>query len=173
MPILTIDFETYYSKEYSLTKMSTLDYVRDPRYETIMCAFKMGDADTEIEVGHDAVAMRFATYDPTKTIMCAHNMRFDGLIAKEHYNFVPALYLDTMGMAQATVKAVTGRVSLDAVSKYLGLPATGTAVHNAMGKTLADIQACGELIDYMAYCLRDTDNCRMICAEMLRHVASL
>jgi DNA polymerase I-like protein with 3'-5' exonuclease and polymerase domains len=167
MPVITIDFETFYSKDYSLTKMSTHDYVRDPRFETIMCSFKVNDGDTVIAVGHKAVAAKFAEFDWSKCAMCAHNMRFDGDVAKHHFGVVPALYLDTMGMAQGTVKAVTGRVSLDAVSKYLGLPDKGTAVHNAIGKTLADIRACGELPDYMAYCLRDTDNCREIFTTLM------
>ena len=34
MDLLTIDFETFYSKEYSLTKLTTEEYVRDPRFET-------------------------------------------------------------------------------------------------------------------------------------------
>ena len=166
--ILTIDFETYYAKDYSLTKMSTVDYVRDPRAETIMCAFKEGDGPTTLEVGREAVAKRFATYDMSKTILVAHNMRFDGMWAAHHFGVNPALYCCTMNMAQALVKARTGRVSLDAVSKYLGLPDKGTAVHNAIGKTLADIRACGELPGYMAYCQRDTDNCYAIFKEFLK-----
>ena len=170
MPVLTIDFETFYSKEYSLSKMSTIDYVRSPQFETIMCSFKLDDGDTEIAVGSDAVTRKFETYDMSKIIMVSHNMRFDGMVAFHHYGVTPALYGCTMNMAQALVKARTGRVSLDAVGKYLGLPDKGHFVHNAMGKTLADIQAAGELPDYMAYCLRDTDNCRMIWNEFLPKV---
>ena len=33
-PII-LDFETYYSTDYSLSKMSTEAYVRDPRFEVI------------------------------------------------------------------------------------------------------------------------------------------
>ena len=35
MNIVTIDFETYYSSEYSLTKLTTEEYVRSPQFETI------------------------------------------------------------------------------------------------------------------------------------------
>ena len=35
MRIITIDFETYYSREYSLSKMTTESYIRDPRFEVI------------------------------------------------------------------------------------------------------------------------------------------
>ena len=33
MKILTIDFETYYDREYSLSKLTTEEYVRDDRFE--------------------------------------------------------------------------------------------------------------------------------------------
>ena len=32
MDIVTIDFETYYDRQYSLSKMTTEAYVRDPRF---------------------------------------------------------------------------------------------------------------------------------------------
>ncbi len=35
MDIVTIDMETYYDKDYSLSKMTTEAYVRDPRFEVI------------------------------------------------------------------------------------------------------------------------------------------
>ena len=40
MNLITIDFETYYSREYSLTKMTTEEYIRSPFFEVI------GVADT-------------------------------------------------------------------------------------------------------------------------------
>ena len=35
MSFITVDFETYYSNEYSLSKMTTEEYVRDPRFQII------------------------------------------------------------------------------------------------------------------------------------------
>ena len=35
MSVITIDFETYYSKTYSLTKLTTEEYVRDSKFEVI------------------------------------------------------------------------------------------------------------------------------------------
>ena len=40
MDIYTIDFETYYSREYSLSKITTERYVRDPQFEAIMMGIK-------------------------------------------------------------------------------------------------------------------------------------
>jgi hypothetical protein len=50
--IVTIDFETYYDKEYSLSKMTTEEYIRDDRFEVIGVAIKVDDGD--ISVGDTA-----------------------------------------------------------------------------------------------------------------------
>ncbi len=35
MRLITIDFETFYSREFSLSKMTTEAYIRDPLFEVI------------------------------------------------------------------------------------------------------------------------------------------
>ncbi len=46
MEIITIDFETYYDKEYSLSKMTTEAYIRDPRFEVIGVGVKVNKEPT-------------------------------------------------------------------------------------------------------------------------------
>ena len=46
MDIVTLDFETYYDKEYSLSKMTTEEYIRDDRFEIIGLAVKKNDKPT-------------------------------------------------------------------------------------------------------------------------------
>ena len=53
MNIVTIDFETYYDKTYSLSKMTTESYIRDERFEVIGVAVKMGDEPTVWYAGSD------------------------------------------------------------------------------------------------------------------------
>ena len=53
MSFLTIDFETYYSKEFSLGKLTTEEYVRDKRFEVIGVAVKA----TEGNYYHTATAL--------------------------------------------------------------------------------------------------------------------
>ena len=47
MSIITIDFETYYDKEYSLSKMTTEEYINDPRFEVIGMGIKFDDNHTK------------------------------------------------------------------------------------------------------------------------------
>ena len=46
MNLITIDFETYYSKEYGLKKYTTEAYIRDPQFEVIGVAVKENNQDT-------------------------------------------------------------------------------------------------------------------------------
>ena len=43
MDLITIDFETFYSQDFSLSKMTTEAYVRDPRFEVIGVSVKVND----------------------------------------------------------------------------------------------------------------------------------
>ena len=38
--LITIDFETYYDKEYGLKKFTTEEYIRDEKFEVIGVAVK-------------------------------------------------------------------------------------------------------------------------------------
>lgn len=167
MGVVTADYETFYDKDYSLRKMSEVEYILDPRFQSIMCSVKEGDGPSDIFIGHKAIAARFERIDWSRNAFCAHNTRFDGSILAWHYGITPVMYLDTLSMARALTHAHIGRSSLDAISKYLGLPDKGTAVHNAIGMRLEDFGAA-QLREYADYCLRDNDNCRAIFNAFMR-----
>jgi len=41
MQLITLDFETYYDKDYSLSKLTTEEYIRDDRFEAIGISVKV------------------------------------------------------------------------------------------------------------------------------------
>ena len=47
MHILTIDFETFYDKDYSLSKITTEEYIRDERFEVIGVSVQVDDGEPE------------------------------------------------------------------------------------------------------------------------------
>ena len=51
--IVAVDFETYYDSEYSLAKMSTWNYVHDPKFDAYLVAFH---GDGVSYVGHPSKA---------------------------------------------------------------------------------------------------------------------
>lgn len=159
--IVAGDFETHYSKDYSLSRMSEVDYILDPRFETIMLGLKIGDGPTVPYVGKQRVAAALAQVDWTRAAWLSHNTRFDGAILAWHYGIVPKLYLDTLSMARATTHWNIGKSSLKVVSDYLGLPPKGDEVTRAIGKRLLDFSPY-ELEAYKSYNVRDNENCREI-----------
>ena len=99
MTILTIDFETYYDKEYSLSKMTTEEYVMDDRFETIGVCVKVDDQPTQWFSGtHEGTARWLAQFPWDTSFALAHNMMFDGAILAWRYNIYPRVYLDTLSL---------------------------------------------------------------------------
>ena len=102
MKIIAIDFETFYSREFSLTKVTTEEYVRSPQFETIGVAVKVDDEEP-VWFSGDAEAMHqfLARYDWGNSLALAHNAAFDGAILQWVYGLSPKGWLDTLSMARA------------------------------------------------------------------------
>ena len=47
MNLVTLDFETYYAQDFSLSKITTEEYIRDRRFEVIGLGLKHGPNSTE------------------------------------------------------------------------------------------------------------------------------
>jgi DNA polymerase bacteriophage-type len=120
-----IDFETYYDSEYSLKKMATVLYVRDPRYKTLGVSVAVED-ETPQFLSHDELIAWAATIDWSQACAIAHKTLFDGLILAEHYSIFPARYVCTESMARALLPIDS--VRLKRVSEVLGIGAKGDAL---------------------------------------------
>ena len=56
MDLMTLDLETYYDREFSLSKLTTEAYIRDPRFEVIGVGVKVNNEETEWASGtHEQV----------------------------------------------------------------------------------------------------------------------
>jgi len=155
MDIITIDFETFYDQDFSLSKLTTEQYVRGDLFEVIGLGIQVGTGQPQWYAGRDAVADALSTIDfSDKAILC-HNTAFDGAILSWHFGVKPKLWLDTLSMARPTHQLTVGG-SLKALATYFGLGAKGTEVLDAKGKRLADFTT-GELAQYGEYCKNDVD----------------
>lgn len=154
--ILTIDFETFYDKEYSLSKITTEEYVRDPRFETIGVCVKVDDEPTEWFSGtHEQTAKWLAQFPWEDAFVLAHNMLFDGAILSWRYNIKPFVYLDTLCMAR-TVDGIEAGNSLSKLAERYNLGQKGNEVVLALGKRRKDFTSY-ELGNYARYCANDVD----------------
>jgi len=152
--ILTIDFETYYSREFSLTKVTTEEYVRSPQFETIGVAVQVDDGEPEWFSG-DAESMHqfLKKFDWANSLALAHNAPFDGAILKWVYGLSPKGWLDTLSMGRALHGTQVGG-SLKVLSDFYGLGEKGTEVENALGLHRADFSP-SQLERYGDYCKND------------------
>lgn len=155
METITADFETYYDKEYSLTKLTTEEYIRDPKFEAIMLGLRMPDGKhkvitgTKEEIQYEIDAIEWRKY----AVLC-HNTLFDGAILSWIFGVKPRLWLDTLSMARA-MHGNKGN-SLKALAEYYGVAAKGTYVANMMGRNRESMSSV-EFKLYSEYCLNDCD----------------
>lgn len=155
MDIVTIDFETYYDQYYSLSKITTEDYVRSKLFEVIGVGIKIGDGPTETYTDYFQIVTRLKSIDFSKKAILCHHAAFDGAILSWRFGVRPRLWLDTLSMARPEFKVTVGG-SLSALVSYFDLGEKGTEVVQAKGKRQADFTA-QELAAYMKYCANDVE----------------
>lgn len=121
MNVVCIDFETFFGREYTLKKLTTEEYIRDPRFEVHGAAIK-SDASHEAEwlSGSHLAQYLDSIYWQNTAVLC-HHVHFDGLILAHHYGVRPKAWLDTLSMARLLLGNHIS-VSLDSVRKEFGLP---------------------------------------------------
>jgi DNA polymerase len=167
MKTVFLDFETYYSNEYSLRRMTPVEYVLDPRFECIGCAVKEGaDGETYWVDGQD-LHLFFNDLNPKETILVTHNALFDMCIVAWRYNFVPKLMVDTLGIARATMGHQLKSLSLANVSQALGLGVKGGTVHKVVGMNAAAIKQAGLYDEYIQYAMNDVELCAGIYEKLV------
>ena len=155
MNLVTLDFETYYAQDFSLSKITTEQYIRDRRFEVIGLGLKHGPNSTEWAQGEDQVRELIASVDWGSSAVLAHNMMFDGAILSWRYGVTPKFLLDTACMARA-LHGTEQSVSLKNVAVRYGVGEKGTEVIMAKDKRLADFTE-EELTAYAGYCKKDVD----------------
>ena len=156
MNILTVDIESYYSREFSLTKMTTEEYVRSDLFETIGVAVKENDNDAVWFSGtHDEISDFLNGFDWTNSFALAHNAMFDAAILTWRFGIKPMAWLDTLSMARSTDGLEAGNSLAKLVGRY-NLGAKGTEVLDALDKRRADFSS-HDLAAYGKYCINDVD----------------
>jgi len=156
MNLITIDFETYYDQKYSLTKISTEEYVRHNMFETIGFAYKINDERCVWVTGtHEHIQKVLDTLPWDDSLVLAHNTMFDGAILSWRYGVKPKGWLDTMSMGRA-LHGVDQSVSLASMAVRYGAGQKGTEVMNAVGVG-REFFSPDALAKYGAYCRNDVE----------------
>ena len=156
MNIITIDFETYYDKDFSLSKITTEEYVRDPRFEIIGVGVKVNDEKTRFFSGeHELLRQQLLRYDWDNSMVVAHNAMFDMSILNWILGIKPKAIADTLSMARAIHGTEVGN-SLAKLVKHYNLGEKGDEVINALGIRRTDFPV-HQMKLYAKYCVNDVD----------------
>ena len=154
MQILTIDFETFYSRTYSLSKMTTEEYVRGDEFQVVGVSVQVDNGEPEWFSGSDEETLRFLQkFEFDKNLALAHNAMFDAAILTWHYGIKPKGWLDTLSMGRALHGTEVGG-SLKVLAEHYELGVKGTEVENALGFRREDFSA-DHLARYGEYCRND------------------
>ena len=158
--IIAVDFETRWdSKDYTLSKMTTEEYIRDVRFKAFGCCFhEYGSDDPIVWVGGRDLPEYVAGIDWSRTAVLAHNAQFDVSILCWRYGIKPAFIFDTLSMARALRGVEVGN-SLAKLAGDFGLPDKGRAVASTNGLSELTPEIEEELAEY---CKHDVSLCEEI-----------
>lgn len=122
MRLLALDYETFFSAEYSLSRggATTESYIRHELFKAHGVAYRWADTNEHGWVTHADLPKFFASVDWANTCMLAHHNNFDGLITTHHYGARPAMYACTKAMGNLVLPTRSKR--LDDLATYFNLP---------------------------------------------------
>lgn len=153
--MITLDFETYYDKEYSLSKITMEQYIRDPRFQVIGVCVKRDEEPIEWITGsHEHIKAELEKRHLENEAVIAHNAAFDCAILNWIFDIRPKIIVDTMSMLRPIIGIFPQGVSLRAAAEFFGIGHKGTEVYKTIGKRLEDFSP-KELADFADYCRGD------------------
>jgi DNA polymerase len=168
MNLITLDFETYYDTGFSLSRLTTEEYVRSSEFEMIGVGVKVNDAPAYwVSGSRETIFSHLKKLPWRESMLLCHNTMFDGAILAWFCKISPAMYLDTLCMARA-LHGVDAGGSLKALAERYEIGEKGEEVIHAKGKRLADFQP-DELARYGDYCINDVELTHKLFSKMANH----
>lgn len=168
MKLMTLDFESFYSKTHSLSKLPTEEYINSDEFEVIGVSIKLGNSAVMWYTGTRLeITKALNQFNWSEIALVAHNCFFDASILSLYFDIRPAKYIDTLSMARA-VHGISVGGSLAKLVEYYKLGVKGTEVVNALGKHLRDFTPA-ELAAYGEYCINDTELTYKLAQKLLPH----
>lgn len=156
MNLITLDLETFYSQEVSLTRLTTEEYVRHPEFEVIGIGIKINDSPAYWISGSREMLNKHLRSLPWRdSMLLCHNTMFDGSVLAWTLQISPQKYLDTLCMARA-LHGVDAGGSLKVLAERYQIGVKGEEVIHAKGKHKADFTT-EELARYGEYCINDVE----------------
>ena len=175
MQRLHLDFETFWADDFTLKKMTPVEYILDPRFEVLGCSLGTGDMPPFWVDGPNLDGVFRAEWtdgkpviDWSQTMTISHNALFDALILALHYGIYPAAYGDTLSMARNWLSHKLPSLSLASVAEYYGMPPKWGTAHKFKGMNFHAIRQQPQLYnEMMGYANDDNIKCRTIFGNIM------
>ena len=130
--VLVLDFESYFDQDYTLSKMSTVEYINHRLFDFLGCGFR-SRPDCNCEKAGFAGKLDLKScfkllqsyWDKNfeKVTVVIQNAKFDALILQEKFNIRPPYIIDTVDLARHYDARMSHR--LKDLAKMFGLKAKG------------------------------------------------
>ena len=173
--IITLDWETYYdSKDYTLSKMGPIEYIRDARFTELCLGIRVNKAPTYVvELPDIRQALLDLQLGRPGTFVVGHNMNgFDALILSEIHGIVPWRIMDTMTMMRWTGLSRMMMENHKTLTAHFGhgIKQEGTVVSN--GKRYKEDFTPAEWAFFKQYCADDVTQCSENAFKMIAWMSS-
>jgi len=155
MKKLYLDFETYYDVQFTLSKMSTAQYINHEDFKVWGVGIKVDDEETEW-YSADETDDVLAAIDWGNVALVCHNTLFDAFILTRHYGYNPAYYYDTAAMSRGLYPNVSARLKECVIREF---PKDETM---RKGEELVNAKGIRDLDPELdkqigSYCIQDVD----------------
>ena len=174
MHIITLDFETAWdSKDYTLSKMGPISYIRDPRFYAQLLSVRVDRGSVQV-FEHDEIPLilKAMKLEHPDRVVVGHNLSgFDALVLSEIYGIHPRNMWDTIPMARWCGVARMTRESHAALTDWFkhGVKQAGTVVSD--GKRTKEDFTPEDWAFFKQYCADDTLQCSENFYSMLSYMA--
>jgi DNA polymerase len=158
--MVVLDIESYYDNDYTLKKLTTEEYIRDPRFK-IHCISVVSSNGDKLVVDRDFKSFLEPYMDD---FVIAQHSQFDGLILSHHLGLYPKYWGCTLSMARARLQFLKSH-SLSALAAHYGLPEKNIDYNAFKGKRDLDAPTKKML---MEGCLNDAELTAKIAANLLQ-----
>ena len=176
-----IDFETYWSNTYTLSRMGPIEYVRDQRFVPQLLAAMRIENQYEMPKGlvtdnienMRAFLQRADKSNEDPIILAGHNMAgFDALVVSEYFGIKPAFIVDTITMMNWIGYSRLGSRSHAALCELLdtGRKKAGTVV--SCGKQWPQEFTPEEQQFFIQNCHDDAEQCALNLVAMMPYMSS-
>jgi DNA polymerase family A len=160
-----LDYESYYDNDYSLKKLTPVEYILDPRFEAIGCSFWFEDEDKPFWIDGPELPHFLNGIDWSDIRAISHNAAFDMSVLAFRYDIHPAAYGCTLSMARNWIRHQIGRCDLKTCAKRYGME-KGDAILNMKGVNYHALNG-SQYDEFTEYCCNDTRICHFLWTTFL------